>query len=468
MMKNRSIRHLLKTIAATAVTSTILGSSAALAFDWTTVANSDTDIPAGGGVKFSSFGQPSINNNCVVIFRGRATGPSQPVRGLYVDNPCRKTAPGVPPMIKRAAVGDLVPQPNNLDGTFNEFPAFPRIDPYKNFVASRGQSTPVWKYVLPDGSETRVGTTGVYAGPTVGGPLITGASQLGALPDFSYYQVPGFPGVKFDQFPGAPVPFDGTRVAFKGNFTDGTTSRTGVYYRHLYSAGGEVPVRKIADTKTRIPDTSLFFGSTAPPSAAKLSIVFTGLDNEEAPTAGGIYRSTVPPDRILEPLATIGGAVPNAPLKKFTVIGEGLSYDGDNLGYWGGFTGPMRSVTLHCPTDGNKDVIAECQRQCPDVDDIGNFCVREVPVNQGIFVRKPSGEQFMVARAGVGQEFQDFLFWVFSGRPPTEEGDGDAELPRWRSSAFVAVSPRGAGNVATAFKASKESGESGIYLKKTP
>lgn len=47
----------------------------------------------------------------------------------------------------------------------------------------------------------------------------------------------------------------------------------------------------------------------------------------------------------------------------------------------------------------------------------------------------------MVARAGVDEAFQDFLYWVYSGRPPgTGSGDdSDGEPPRWRSSAFTAV-----------------------------
>jgi hypothetical protein len=76
---------------------------------------------------------------------------------------------------------------------------------------------------------------------------------------------------------------------------------------------------------------------------------------------------------------------------------------------------------------------------------MGNYCTRQVPVRQGIFVSDKNGDLRRVALANRRPEtFKDFLFWVFSGRPPGagagDEGDA-AEPPRWRSSAFVAVSP---------------------------
>lgn len=447
------------------LTSTVLSSAAAHAGDWTTAVNSATKIPGGGGKLFSSFGQPSINDRCVLVFRGRTTGPSEPVRGVYAANPCLSR-----PVSKVAAAGDLVPSPNNNDAPFTEFPAFPRIESGFNFVATRGQSEPVWTYTLEDLSETKVGTSGIYAG-LLTSDLITGASQLGAVPDFSQFEVPGFPGVKFDQFPGAASPFDSKGITFKGNFTDGTTGRTGVYMRYIYRKDGLANVRRIADTTMNIPGTSTPFGSTAPPSAAKSSMVFTGLDIEEAPTMGGIYRSVLPPNGSLETMAEIGQTVPVATTipQTFTQFGEGLSYDGSNLGFWGAWGSDTRTVTLHCPADGNTDIIAECQKQCPDVDEIGNYCTKEVPVHQGIFVRTSDGKLNLIARAGVKVDYQDFLFWVFSGRPP---GTGpaeaeDSEPPRWRASAFVAISPNGT-TYATAFKALKHNGEVGIYKRRKP
>lgn len=441
--------------------SALLWNTGASAFDWTTVANSDTVVPNAGTAKFSSFNQPSINNNCTVIFRGRGKGPQAPSRGIYIDKPCSSTDV---PVKEWAAVGELVPVPNNTAATFNEFPSIPRIDIRGDFVATRGQSKPVWTYTLPDNTDTKVGTAGVYAG-LLTGELITGASLLGAVPEFSQFDVPGFPGVKFDQFPGAPVPFGGRRIAFKGNFTDGTTPHTGVYYRSVFSKDNAVRVKKVADTTMLIPGTNVFFGSTAPPSAVDTTIVFSGSDNEDSPTAGGLYRYYTE-SKNLETLVAIGGPVPKATDETFAMFGEGLSYDGVNLGFWGSWGTAKRTVTVHCPMDGNADLIAECIKQCPDVDQIGNYCEKEVPVNQGIFVRRGDGSVKVIARAGSDRAYQDFLYWVFSGRPPGAGDSTDGELPRWRSSAFVAISPYGT-SVATVFKGSKAEGESGLYMRRT-
>ena len=65
----------------------------------------------------------------------------------------------------------------------------------------------------------------------------------------------------------------------------------------------------------------------------------------------------------------------------------------------------------------------------------------------------------------------DFLYWVFSGRPP---GVGDSESedfedPRWRSAAFAATYGQG-GKAQVAFKARKptEPVTDGIYLAVAP
>ena len=78
-----------------------------------------------------------------------------------------------------------VPQPNNTttgnDGllaSFNEFPSVPRIDAGSDTIATRGQSTPVWTYMLDDGTESRTGTSGIYTSSSHGMPT-TGASMLG-------------------------------------------------------------------------------------------------------------------------------------------------------------------------------------------------------------------------------------------------------------------------------------------------
>lgn len=291
--------------------------------------------------------------------------------------------------------------------------------------------------------------------------LVTAASQLGAVPRFSYFDVPGFPGVKFDQFPGSPSPFRGNLVAFKGNFADGATTRTGVYWRNVFATAAQV--RKIADTTDLIPGTAINFGSTAPPSADGTRVVFNGSDNEDAPTAGGIYVYDLT-TRALRPLVRIGDIVPGDG-NPFTKFGEGLSLDRRTVGFWGSWGTATRTVRLHCPVDGQADVIAECKKQCPATDEIGNYCERQVPVHQGIFVKRPGDHPRRVAVAGARSElFQDFLFWVFSGAPPRP--GSDAEPPRWRSSAFVAISTLDGNNVATAFKATKHSGETGVYIRR--
>ena len=147
-----------------------------------------------------------------------------------------------------AAVGGIVPAPNNLDGDFNEFPSIPRIDDTGNMIATRGQSVPVWSYTPDGGVETKVGTSGIYA--TVNGTLTTGASLLGAVPGFEQFSVPGVtPAGRFDQFPGAPA-VDGTTIAFKGNYTDGDVGETGVFFRNAAVSQQPDP----ADRQLRHPD----------------------------------------------------------------------------------------------------------------------------------------------------------------------------------------------------------------------
>ena len=91
----------------------------------------------------------------------------------------------------------------------------------------------------------------------------------------------------------------------------------------------------------------------------------------------------------------------------------------------------------------------------------------QVPVNQGIFVHDTvNGVTKQIARTGGAK--LDFLFWVFSGRPPgVGDEDGSLETARWRSSAFVSLTAKD-GKPVTAFKALLTSGVQGIYLRPTP
>ena len=433
---------------------------------WKKVSNNQTLIPDSLSLNFFSYNQPSINRYGMVVFRGRSrdsstgsgssgsgsSGSTGMTRGVFAVDICVAK----PPMYTVGDTDMQVPDPNNTGAQFTEFPSIPRIDIDSAVIATRGQSKPVW--TLADG--TQLGTTGVYV--TMTQALSTAVNLLGGVSDYSYMQVPGAAtaGTRFDQFPGSPTVSQGRYVLFKGNYTDGTTSRTGVYFRDMNTANAAV--QRIADTTMLIPGSSLNFGSTAPPSAAGGKVVFVGLDNEDAPTAGGLYIANVGPDPALTPLVQIGSTpVPDAtgtPLPApsasaaaptFSQVGEGLSYDGRYVSFWGAWdtSDPtqMRTIARNCPTDGNKDLINACNAQYP-----GGVANLPEPVNQGIFVLDTTtGKLWMAARAGSTYQFQDLLFWTFSGAPATTGSSGssgptDAEPPRWRASAFSAVDgPRG-------------------------
>lgn len=424
---------------------------------WKVVANNQTLIPDSLSLNFFSYNQPSVNSSGMVVFRGRArdssgssgsgsgsAGSSGMTRGVFAVDICVTR----PTMYTVGDTNMLVPDPNNTGAQFNEFPSIPRIDIDSAVIATRGQSDPVW--TLDDG--TKLGTAGVYA--TMTQALSTAVNLLGGVPDFSYMQVPGATtaGTRFDQFPGSPSVTQGRYVVFKGNYTDGTTSRTGVYYRDMKTPGA--PVQVIADTTTPIPGASSAFGSTAPPSAAAGKVVFVGLDNEDAPTAGGLYLANVAARPALTTLVKIGDPVPDSsgtplpapsassPAPTFTQIGEGLGYDGRYVSFWGAWgtqdASQVRTITRSCPTDGNKDLISWCQHAYASTDGVASL---NEPINQGIFVYDTaSGKLWMAARAGSTEKFQDLLFWTYSGKPPaTGSAETTSELPRWRASAFTAV-----------------------------
>ncbi len=298
-----------------------------LTYEWYTVANNGDVMPtnsssdcgschedmassgdqASGGSKFNSYNQPAINKEGVVVFRARSRGGhgggegseggsghggessgadsgsggmgggsgSQPERGIYMRNLAEQG-----PLYMVFRRNGAVPQPNNTttgkDGqlaTFNEFPSVPRIDAGSDTIATRGQSTPLWTYYLPDGTETRTGTSGVYTNSGHGMPT-TGASMLGdvsegGIPTFPYFQVPvhgGVPvGTGFDQFPGSPAVTERTTIVFKGNFSVGGQGKTGVFYRDFAAKGGTAPIELIASSFIKIPGSNTLFGSTAPP-----------------------------------------------------------------------------------------------------------------------------------------------------------------------------------------------------------
>ena len=481
-------------------------------FTWITVVNNNDVMPS-SQKKFNSYNQPSVNVSGLVVIRARSRGGegggggggdqgNQPVHGIYTRDMGVANSPVVRILDRKTEV----PQPNNahyppdnpLFTTFIETPSFPRIDMLSDTIATRGNHQPVWTYGS-EGDETRAGSTGIYTNPF--GPLITGASKLGAVPGFAIFAVPGLePATMFDVFPGAPAVTGGNTIVFKGNFTVDNVGKTGVFYRTLENesivldngtelapAGGMSDVVLIANNvETVIPDTNppKIFGSTSPPSAANGQVVFAGFDNEDAPTLGGIYLAPLAETPELRTLVSIGGRVPGESVKAtFNGLGEGGAFDGRYVGFWGAWGTETETVRLYCPTEGNKDRIAYCNRElvcqdtgetigdpssvCDDPTDpnFGISCYqnKQVPVNQGIFVHDTAQGGTTRTVAKTGARFDEFLFWNFSGKTPcvggghSEEGaEDDGEPARWRSSAFVAVSGQ-----ATAFKAIASSGEQG-------
>ncbi len=438
-------------------------------FEWQVVVNNGVVVPGDSqNRKFNSYNQPSLNVHRLVVFRARSKGGQmgEPAHGVFTRDMAQGT-----PVITIFDRNTFVPEPNNLDSKFTEPPSFPRIDMWSRTVASRGNHPPVWRYLIAPDSETRAGTTGIYTNPYGAPPygdLITGESNLGEVPDFSFFAVPGTNGIKFDVFPGAPAVTDYATIVFKGNYTEGLESRTGVYYRNLQNApaGGTAPAVLIADTsETAIPGTRTVFGSTAPPSAVGRWAVFAGFDNEDNPTRGGIYLAPLGGPR--PPLLTLVGIGDRVPGERhgavFNKIGEGLSFDGRFVAFWGAWGDETRTLTLQCPEEGNQDRIEFCEDTYPN-----GFTV-QVPVHQGIFVHDLQTSQTR-AVAKAPDDFDDFLYWNFSGLVPgTGEADDTGEPARWRSAAFVAVSglvdgKPGDATFHVAFKARKGEVKGGAYV----
>lgn len=445
-------------------------------FSWTTIANSASPIPDGDGRTFNSFNQPSVSSRGTVVLRGRSRGgqgAGEPLRGVYSRSMSSKTAT----LVRVFDTATEVPQPNNVLysgalGTFTEFPAFPRIGLDSDTVVSRAQSKPVYEYqigvdpVTGEPVTTRAGTSGVYV--AYQGARTSAMTQLGGVAGFEHYGVPGATqGTKFDQFPGSPAMANATTVAFKGNYTDGV-GKTDVFFRSFSGGNGPASTQVIASSDTLIPGQdggTTRFGSTAPPSASSTSVVFLGLDNEEAPTMGGIYRAPLAPSPALQVLVSIGGQVPGeSPGVGFSRLGEALSYDGRFVAFWGSWGSAFRTVTLTCPEDGQAAVIAFCREAYP------NGYTVHIPVQQGFFVHDVAANK-TTAVVKTGDAYIDFLYWNFSGRPPGvgESEAEEPEAPRWRSATFVAAhSSKGIAQVA--FKARRPTVPEvdGVYLTLAP
>jgi hypothetical protein len=480
-----------------------------LTYEWYTVANNgdamptdasgdcatchDTDAGSGapeavGTKSFNSYNQPAVSKQGVVVFRARSRGgegggPGQgePERGIYMRNLAE-----LGPLFVVFRRHGTVPQPNNTTigkddqlAWFNEFPSVPRIDAGSDTIATRGQSTPVWTYMLDDGSETRTGTAGIYTS-SGHGTATTGASMLGdvyegGIQTFQYFQVPvhgdkvaGYVPARtgFDQFPGSPAVTERNTIVFKGNFAVGGVGKTGVFYRDIAAKGGTAPVELIASSFTKIPKSDTYFGSTAPPSAGGNYAVFAGYDNEGAPKKGGIYRARLDKKPIvLETVVKIGDPVPGRRGREtFIRFGEAISVSstGRHVLFWGGWGG-MSPAKLVCPAEGN----AAMRKACADAKPAGEA----VPMYQGFFLRDmQSGTTTVIAKTGDivdGRMIEDFVYWNFSGRVAgkghggEEDPEETLELARWRSTSFGAVSGTGAPGMSVV-KARFEDNDNGI------
>lgn len=444
---------------------------------WSTVVNNgdymptdscDPAVPGSSCKKFNSYNQPSVNARQLVVFRARSKGEQGPVHGVYTRDMALSG-----PVVKIYDRETPVPQPNNLGTVFHEPPSFPRIDIDSATFVSRGNHQPVWNV----SEDERLGTNGIYTNPF--GSLITGAAKLGSVPDFSFFQVPERPGTLFDVFPGAPSVTDGNVIVFKGNYTvvdifGNPVGKTGVYFRELLNmpvplpgggslSGGNSPVVLIANnTFTKIPGTNTVFGSTAPPSAAKGMAVFAGFDNEDNPILGGIYLVPLTgPQPPLTTLVSIGQQVPGESSgAKFNRLGEGVSFDGRLVAFWGAWGTETKTLVLQCPTEGNKERRAFCNEQYPNGAEV------TIPLHQGIFVVDIRTRQIQVI-AKTPTDYDDFLYWNFSGHVPGSMEEEDGEPARWRFSAFVAVSGRVAGTGArfhAAFKARTGDVVNNVYV----
>jgi hypothetical protein len=194
-----------------------------VALDWQVVVNNGVEIPGttpeNEGCMFNSYNPPSVTTGGLVILRARSRGqPSVPggniggpVSGIYHRHMHAVTRP----ITKVADCDTYVPYPNNLGSAYNEFPSIPRCATSANNIVTRGMHSPTEEYVIGNDPTitTRAGTTGLYLERDLA-PLLTGASNLGAVPDFCLlFQVPGVR-VKFVVFPGAPAVTDSGVIVF--------------------------------------------------------------------------------------------------------------------------------------------------------------------------------------------------------------------------------------------------------------
>ncbi|KAL7510520.1 hypothetical protein ACHAXN_007420 [Cyclotella atomus] len=436
---------------------------------------------------FSSYNAASINAAKDIVFRARSTGKQNkqggPKTGIYT----RRMSEEGSIVIRQASRGSTIPYPNNIAygdsttlTTFTEFPSFPRIALSKFHISTRATHQPVWEYEDETGLETRAGNTGLYFSlqpsneteSDTSSTLYTAIPKLGQVPEFSdQFQVPQLTDgdgnvlqdIPFDVFPGSPSIDDVGMIAFKGNYAVEGVGMTGVFYRKLDDeqlGGTDNPLYVIANSDTDIPRCAKKFGSTATPSIADGNMVFRGVDDEENPTCGGIYKAPLQGKHFpkLKPLVQIGDHVVDVKGEEtpatFTRFGEGLSFDGKAVAFWAAWGDEMVTLTKCCPEHGNKDRRQYCMEDDPNTRDgmdgeIGCMYQEvQVPAHQGFFVYQDNKlrlvKETFLDEDGIGT---DLLNWNYSGKPPgagpnraraLEDSDA-AEPPRWRSAAFIAL-----------------------------
>ena len=414
-----------------------------LGFNWQTVVNNGFYIPKTKKL-YNSYNQPSVSADGTVVFRARGKGHPR-ATGIYVRQAGGNEVRSFVDLLTE------VPYPNNLGTQFNEFPSIPRISIQRGLVATRGNHEPVYTYELPDGSETRAGTSGIYA-IFDGQFAVTGASKLGGVPGFEHFAVPGTdPPVNFDVFPGSPSITDDGTIVFKGNYTDNGVPKTGAFFRQLLNTpgGGYEPPEAIATSDTEIPGIpphagfkEVTFGSVAPPTAVGDRAVFVALDNEDDPHFGGLYLARLKANSELHPVAEIGKGILGTKAYEISRIGEAVSFDGRYVAFWAAWGRESRTVRLNCVEEGNADRRAFCSGGDPnsvfDKETGKWFQEKQVPARQGIFVYDTlSGTYYTVATT---DDFSDFTYWGYTGMVPgVGDDDSDGEPPRWRSGSFLSV-----------------------------
>lgn len=123
---------------------------------------------------YKAFSQSFVNARGELVFKGQSKSIPGPTIGVYA----REMSPGGDgPVMKLTENMTPVSQPNNTShngalAAFIQFQSFPWIDEDSDTAAFRGQSQPVRTFALADGTEMRIGSTGVYTSPQ--GALIGG------------------------------------------------------------------------------------------------------------------------------------------------------------------------------------------------------------------------------------------------------------------------------------------------------